>query len=127
MKAFIRLVLASLLMLVRNRALLLTSLGLALISIFVFGWLFSGNGSLKVQLGVVDMDSSPAASQIVAQLQANDALSVSIGAQDAELAALRNGQRDAVLVLGGDFGAALHAGHAQIQVYYRQPVKPLRL
>jgi ABC-2 type transport system permease protein len=120
MKAFMHMVGASLVMLMRNRALLLSSAGLALISIFIFGWLFSGNGSLKVQLGIVNSDTSTVASQVISQLQQNDALQVFIGTQDAELAALKNGQRDAVLVLGSDFGATLRMGSAQIQVYYNQ-------
>ena len=46
MKAFRTLFVASVTMLRRNRVLLITSLGLALLSIFVFGWLFgSGPGA----------------------------------------------------------------------------------
>ena len=43
-------------MLVRQRALIITSLGLAIISMLVFGFLFGSNSSLKTVLGVVDQD-----------------------------------------------------------------------
>lgn len=118
MKAFVRMVGASLVMLVRNRALLLTSAGLALIAICVFGWLFSGNGALKVQLGIVNGDASLTGDRLITQLQQNNGLHIFTGSQDEELTALRNGQRDAVLVLGSDFDATVRMGDAQIQVYY---------
>ena len=120
MKAFVRMVGASVVMLVRNRALLLSSAGLALISIFIFGWLFSGNGALQVQVGIVTSDTSPAAANVIRQLQQNAAMHVITGSQSAELAALKSGQRDAVLVLGSDFGATLQQGDAHIAVYYNQ-------
>jgi ABC-2 type transport system permease protein len=120
MKAFVRMVGASLVMLVRNRALLLTSAGLALISICIFGWLFTGNGALKVQIGIVNGGASLTASHLITQLQQNSGLNVFTGSQNEELAALKNGQRDAVLVLGSDFDASVRMGAAQIQVYYNQ-------
>src|SRR5262245_8564545 len=100
MKAFLTLLRSSMLMLVRNRGLLISSLGLALISIFVFGWLFGSNGTPKLALGVINDDTSLASQQLVTQLKASQSLAVTTGAQDAELSALRGGQRDAVIVLG---------------------------
>lgn len=118
MKAFWALLSAGVAMLRRDRVLLLTSLGLALISIFVFGWLFGDNGAAKLQLGVVNEDGSPVAAQVVSELQRSGSLHVFTGTQDAELRALRAGNRNAVLVLPPGFGAALAQGHAQLQVYY---------
>src|SRR5215813_10851911 len=107
-------------MLVRNRGLLITSLGLALISIFVFGWLFGSGGTARLALGVVNDDASPAGRQVLAQLAASQSLVVTTGTQEAELQALRGGQRDAVIVLGPSFGADLARDHASIAVYYDQ-------
>ena len=64
MKAFRALFVASVTMLRRNRVLLITSLGLALLSIFVFGWLFGGGGTPKLELGVVDLDASTLSQQM---------------------------------------------------------------
>lgn len=120
MKAFLALLGAGLVMLRRNRTLLISSVGLALISIFVFGWLFGGGGSTKLRLGVVDQDGSPLAAQMVTQLQRSGSLAVTTGSRDGEVQALRDGHRDAVIVLQASFGAELRQGHASIQVYYDQ-------
>jgi ABC-2 type transport system permease protein len=120
MKTFTRLLISNFVMLIRNRVLILSSLGLALISIFVFGWLFGGNGNFKIQLGIANSDTTTASANIISQLQQNASLSVFSGAASDELAQLRNGQRDAVLVMPPTFGSDMAQGHAQIQVYYNQ-------
>jgi ABC-2 type transport system permease protein len=119
-RSFSALLLASLTMLRRNRVLLITSLGLALISIFVFGWLFGSGGSARLRLGLVDQDGSPLSAQLASQLGANDSISLHTGSQDDELAALRAGNRDAVLVIVPGFAADLASGHAALAVYYDQ-------
>ena len=93
---------------------------MALISIFVFGWLFRSGGNFKIQLGIANSDTSPASAQIIAQLKQNSSLNIFTGAATDEVSALRNGQRDAVLVLGSDFGTTMAQGHAQMQVYFNQ-------
>jgi ABC-2 type transport system permease protein len=120
MKAFTAMLRSGFVMLRRDRTLLLVSLGLPLISIFVFGWLFGSNGARKLELGVVNQDSSPLTAQVVNQLKQNSALVVTEGTQVAELQALRSGNRGSVLVLPAGFGVALSQGHAQAQVYYDQ-------
>jgi ABC-2 type transport system permease protein len=120
MNAFFTLLRSNILMLVRNRGLLVSSLGLAVISMLIFGWLYGSNGSPTLALGVVNDDSSTSAAQIVAQLKKSQSLVVSTGSQADEVQALRNGNRDAVIVLPAGFGASLAAGHADIAVYYDQ-------
>jgi ABC-2 type transport system permease protein len=120
MKSFVAMLYAHLRMLMRNRILLVTSLGLALISIFVFGWLFGSGSGAQLRLGIVDHDNSATSQQIAAQLGASDSLKVSRGNADEELAALRSGNRDAVIVIGAGFGANLAQGHATLQVYFDQ-------
>jgi ABC-2 type transport system permease protein len=119
-KSFGAMLLASLNMLRRNRILLATSLGLALISIFVFGWLFGSGGASKLQLGLVDEDHTPVSTQLARQLRANDSISLFTGDQSEELAALRAGNRGAVLVITPGFAAGLARGHASLAVYYNQ-------
>ena len=119
MKAFRTLFIASVTMLRRNRVLLITSLGLALLSIFVFGWLFGSGGTPKLELGVVDLDASPLSQQMTQGLRASDSLQVFTGGQTEELQALRDGHRNAVIVLEPGFGQALtHGSATSIQVYY---------
>ncbi|HEX8996431.1 MAG TPA: ABC transporter permease [Ktedonobacterales bacterium] len=119
-KTFGALLLASLNMLRRNRVLIIASLGLALISIFAFGALFSSNGSAKLQLGLVDEDHSPISSQFASQLRANASIKLDTGSQSAELAALRAGNRDATLVIAPGFAEGLALGHASLSVYYNE-------
>jgi ABC-2 type transport system permease protein len=120
MKAFQRILVASFTMLRRNRILIVSSLGLGIISILVFGWLFGGNGNLSLQFGIVNQDQSPAGAQIVSQLQHSQGITAHIGALDSQLSALRDGNRDVVLVIPATYGADMKAGRAQLQVYYNQ-------
>src|SRR5215472_16877421 len=105
-KSFAALVVAGTNMLRRNRVLLVSSLGLALISMVIFGLLFASNGSPKLALGVVDLDHSPAAETVLSALRRSDSLTISTGTKGGELRALRNGHRDAVSVLEAGFGPA---------------------
>jgi ABC-2 type transport system permease protein len=120
MKAYFATLGASLRMLGRNRVLLATSLGLALISIFVFGWLFGSNNSPKLRLGLVDQDGSTISTQLTQSLKATKSLNLYTGAEDAELQSLRTGKRDAVLVITPDFAADMTQGHGALRVYYDQ-------
>jgi ABC-2 type transport system permease protein len=100
--------------------LLVSSLGLAVISMIIFGLLLGHNGSFKLVLGVVNEDQSPVSAQVVAQLKKSNSLTVYTGSQSSEVQALRDGNRNAVIVLTPGFGANLAQGHAAIQVYYDQ-------
>ena len=107
-------------MLVRQRALLISSRGLAVVSILVFGFLFSDNSSLKTVLGVVDDDHSSISAQVISQLQKSDALKIYTGTYDAENQALKDGQRNAMIVIPAGFGAQIVQSGAHLQVYYDQ-------
>jgi len=120
MQAFLAMLGASVTMLRRNRILLITSLGLAVVSILIFGWLFGSNGASTLSLGVVDEDHSPITQQMVASLRANKSLVVSQGSSSSEVQALRDGNRGAVIVMQAGFGADFQRGAATLQVYYDQ-------
>jgi len=99
-------------MLTRQRGLIISSLGLAVISMLVFGFLFGSNSASKTRLGVVDQDHTPVSAQIASQLQKSDALQVFTGGSDEEQQALRDGQRDAVIILPAGFSQQLVQGGA---------------
>jgi len=120
MKAFGAMFWAGVTMLRRDRVLLITSLGLALISILVFGWLFTSNGATALNLGVVDQDHTAVTSQLITGLKKNSALKVYQGTQSEETQALSDGHRGAVIVMPANFGADFAWGHATLQVYYDQ-------
>src|SRR6266446_2474645 len=107
-------------MLTRQRSLILTSLGLAVISMLVFGFLFGGNNASKTRLGVVDQDSTSISAQIVRQLEQSNALQVFTGSSSEEQQALKDGDRDAVIIMPAGFSQQLVRGGAHLQVYYDQ-------
>jgi len=111
---------ASITILRRNTVLILSSLGLGLISILAFGWLFGGSGGIHLALGIANEDTSPTSTQVVHNLQSQQGLIVSTGTKQAELSSLQGGHQDVVLVLPPAFGQDLNAGRATIQVYYNQ-------
>jgi len=107
-------------MLTRQRGLIISSLGLAVISMLVFGFLFGGSDSVKTRLGVVDQDHTSISTQVISQLQRSDALQVFTGSNSEEQQALKNGQRDAVVVIPAGFSQQLVQGNARLQVSYDQ-------
>jgi ABC-2 type transport system permease protein len=120
MTKIITLLRTNFIMLTRQRALIISSLGLANISMLVFGFLFGGNGSVKTVLGVVDQDHSSISAQVVSQLQKSNSLLVYTGTYSEEQQALTNGQRDAVTIIPSGFGTRLVQGGAHLQVFYDQ-------
>jgi ABC-2 type transport system permease protein len=120
MTKIITLLRTNFIMLTRQRALIISSLGLAVISMLVFGFLFGGNGSVKIRIGVVDQDHSGISAQVASQLQKSNSLQVYTGTYGEEQQALTNGYRDAVIVVPAGFGTKLVQGGAHLQVFYDQ-------
>ncbi len=120
MATFFSLVRANFVMVLRQRAVIISSLGLSVISILVFGFLFADNGSTRTQLGVVDQDHSAISAQVISQLQKNNSLTVYTGSETEEQQALTNGNRDAVIIMPAGFGNAVVHGGAHLKVIYNQ-------
>ena len=120
MSTFLSLVRANFVMVLRQRSLIISSLGLAVISVLVFGFLFGNNGASKTQLGVVDEDHSQVSAQVVGQLQKNDSFKVYTGSESEEQQALKDGNREAVLIIAPGFGTQVVQGGAHLQVFYNQ-------
>jgi ABC-2 type transport system permease protein len=120
MATFFSLARANVLMVLRQRAVIISSLGLSVISVLVFGFLFGDNGAARTQLGVVDQDHSAISAQVISQLQKSDSLTVYTGSQTEEEQALTNGNRNAVIILPAGFGSAVLRGGAHLKVIYNQ-------
>jgi ABC-2 type transport system permease protein len=120
MAPFFSLVRANFLMVLRQRSVIISSLGLSVISVLIFGFLFGDNGAARTQLGVVDQDHSTVSAQVISQLQKSDSLQVYTGSQTDEEQALTDGQRDAVIIMAPGFGDALLHGGAHLKVIYNQ-------
>jgi len=89
---------ASFKMFVRNRAALFFSLFVPLLIMLIFGVLNFG-GTTSISLGLVDEADTSASHALVSALQANPSFDVTPGERGAELAELKQGHRDLVLVI----------------------------
>lgn len=116
-QGFLQLVLAQATMLRRNTGFWLSSIIVAVISILVFGWLFNPD-TQAFDLSLVDEDGSEASIQLIAVFESIDSVEVASGERERELAALEEGDRDAVLVIPDGFERDLAVGAARVQAYY---------
>jgi len=108
------LLVASLKMFYRNKHSIFWTLLLPVVILAVFALLNLGGG-LSAQLGVVDNAGRASSAALVTALQRSDLVSVHTGgALGDEQAALRSGDRDAVLVIQPDYDGA--GGHLQLQL-----------
>ena len=117
MKVFVKMVRLQFKMLLRNRALMLSSVGLAVISMLIFGSLFANNGTPRLNVGLVDLDKSATSVQVVQALKQNGAVKVSEGDQSQLIDELKKGQQAAVVVIQPGFGTGLTNAEAHIGLY----------
>lgn len=99
MKLFKEMFLANIKELVRDREGLFWLLVFPIIFIFIFGIVFSGSDEMHVDIGIVADSDNYLVNQLVESISAIDAFNVTQGTKEAELAALKKGQRSLVLEL----------------------------
>src|SRR5688572_25493501 len=105
-------------LLLRNRSALIGSLGLAVISMLIFGSLLSG-GSSPLAIAVVDRDGSPVAAQVAAAFGRMEGIEVVTPCPTCDaVELLKDGEVAAVVVLPAGFGGGVAAGRATAEVYY---------
>ncbi len=92
----------------RDRAALFWTFFLPLVIMVIFGLLNFGELG-KVDLGIVDLAQNEASARFIEEASDVEALRVVIGAEQDELAALADGQRDVILILPQNFGPAVTA------------------
>jgi len=114
---------ASFKMFVRNRAALFFSLFVPLLIMLIFGVLNFG-GSTSVSLGLVDEAQTDGSHALVKALQQTDTFDLHPGAHDAELAQLKEGHRDLVLVIPAGYQLAPPTSAAHGLVAYSNRSKP---
>jgi ABC-2 type transport system permease protein len=105
-------------LLLQNRDVLVGSLGLAVVSMLIFGSLLSG-GTDPLPIAVVDRDGSPVAAQVVAAFGATEGIDVVTPCPTCDaLQLLKDGDVAAVVTLPAGFGQAVATGHATAEVHY---------
>jgi ABC-2 type transport system permease protein len=120
MKPFLAMIRANLKMNVRNRTALFWNLVFPALFIVLFGAIFNDGGGVELSIGVAGA-TSPFTEQTVAAMKSDDAIDISEGTEQEELDALRNGDRDAVVVFGEPAGGT---GQPTATIYYDETQGP---
>ena len=116
-RTFYQLAVAQALMLWRNVTFWLISIFIAVLSMLVFGWLFTPD-AVAFDLAVVDEDRTESSQQLSDAFAGLPNIEFESGARDHELSALEDGDRGAVVIIPQGFGEAIAASNASIEVYY---------
>jgi ABC-2 type transport system permease protein len=107
MTALISLTIANIRSYVRDRAALFWTLAFPLIFILLFGGVFTGGGGGGREYGWVDLDGSAASAQLADSFSGIENLTLIESSEDDALAAMRDGELDAVIVVPAGYGDAL--------------------
>ncbi len=111
MRTLLRLTVANLQSLIRDRAALFWTFFFPVMFVLLFGAIFSSSGSTsKFPLGVVDQDGTPAGLALRQALEQSGVFDVKTGSLDQEKQAMQNGDVAGIVVIPSGLGAAL-AGH----------------
>lgn len=106
-------------MFVRNRAALFFSLFVPLLIMLIFGVLNFG-GTTSTSLGLVDEADNAASHDLVSALGATPSFEITPGAREAELAELKQGHRDLVLVIPAGYQGSAASGSPGLVAYSNQ-------
>jgi len=120
MRPFLAMVKANLKMTVRNRQALFWNLAFPAIFILIFGAVFSNDNGVTFRVGITGVDS-PYRAAVIQTLESNKSFDVHVGDQDKELKALKDNDRDYVLVFGQP---AAGQSVAPVQISYDETQGP---
>ena len=118
MNTLLRLTVANIRSLVRDRAALFWTFFFPVMFVFLFGWIFGGSGDSKVAIGFVDQDNTPVSMGLEQAFSQVSLLTVQTGSLEAEKAAMQHGDISAIVVVPSGAGAAVAAkSTTSIQLY----------
>ena len=112
MQALLALTVANIKSYVRDRAALFWTLAFPLIFIFMFGFIFQEGGSSRLNLGWVDEDGTPAATQLRDAFEAQEGTELVEAGKDDALGRMREGDVDGVILVPAGYGDGIAAGAA---------------
>jgi ABC-2 type transport system permease protein len=119
MKPFYKLTLASFKQFIRDKTALFFTFAFPLLFMLIFGLVFSNEGDISYDIGLVRSDNSPAAAEIAQALGKIPIFSISEGNLDDKLKELKDGDIKAVVVIPAALESSLGSGQtANITVYY---------
>ncbi len=109
MRALTTLTLANIRSFVRDRAAIFWTLAFPILFVVLFGSIFSGNGPSSFDLGWVDGDGTPGATQLRSAFERTGIIELADGSREDLLQQMREGDLDAVVVVPRGVGEALMA------------------
>ena len=131
MRSFVQLYKATVREFARDKSALFWTFAFPIFFIGIFGVIFSGEQNISFKVGLVNEDGT-ASTRLVQGFKQISAFKIDEGTRDAELKALKDGDRSAVIIIPAGTGAALAAnptlltganqgaasGQATLNVYY---------
>jgi len=119
MKAFSKLLISDLKQFFRDRTALFFTFAFPIIFIFIFGWVFTGSGSVSYDIGLVKNEGSTVGEKISQMLHQIPIFETSEGEFEDKLKELEGGDLRAVVVIPDDIDTYIISGQtAEIEVYY---------
>jgi len=112
LRSFLKIFVYDLKVTLRQREALFWLLIFPLLLMVILGIVFGSAGDVKLKIGLVDLDGSEISQAVINAFQGIDALVVEVGDEEAERAALRDGDRNGVLIIPAGFSERLMAGKA---------------
>lgn len=79
----------------------------------ILGLVFGGNRQVMLRVGIVDQDGSQVSQAMVKAFQGLDGIATTSGSEDLERSALKNGDRNAVLIIPQGFGDGVLTGGSE--------------
>jgi ABC-2 type transport system permease protein len=123
MNTLLRLTVANVRSLIRDRAALFWTFFFPVMFVLLFGVLFSGSGDSKVAVGFVDQDGTPAAKGLQAAFSQVSLLDLKLGSFEDEKAAMQRGDVSAIIVIPQGAGQAIASKSAFAIQLYTDPSK----
>lgn len=112
MGALVALTIANVRSFIRDRAAIFWTLAFPILFVILFGSIFSGDGPDSFQVGWVDQDGTPAATQLRQAFARVGLFELTDGVQEPSLQQMRDGDLDAVIVVPAGLGEAIVGGAA---------------
>jgi ABC-2 type transport system permease protein len=113
MRSFVQLYMATVREFARDKSALFWTFAFPIFFIVIFGIIFSGDQNISFNIGLVNEDGA-ASTQLVQGFKQIDAFKIKEGTRDAELKALKDGDRSAVIIIPAGTGAVLRANATQL-------------
>lgn len=126
MKKFYKMFVYDMKMTLRQREALFWLFLFPILLMVILGFVFGSSGEVKLRIGVVDLDGSPESQLVVGFFTSDDprvqeSLIVETGSEEEERAALKDGDRNGIIIIPAGFGEKFESGQqAEVTIIINQ-------